>query len=960
MIEYEELLNAYNQLEKENKRLKEKIMRLKNIIEQQISKNDFVIEENNERRINNHVLEQKQKVFTNGNDKMNVISNDTFNKYAPSDKKIELFMSLFHGREDVFAKRFNHSKTGKPGYAPVKSKPWEADSKEYIPLSPFIIEQHLRGDFVVGIFPICLDDSCYFLVIDLDEAEWQRDAAILSKICKGYQIPIAVERSRSGNGAHIWFFFEEALSARIVRKMGTLLITAAMSLDHKIDFKSYDRLFPNQDTLPKGGFGNLIALPLQKKAREYGNSVFVNQDFQEYEDQWHFLSQIKKITENEVNQIIQALVKEIGSASILPVLNNEERISNKQTIFLEKIDFPEKVICIKMNQLYIKKEGISQKALSVLKRMAAFQNPEFYQAQAMRKSTWRIQRMISCSDENEEYLVLPRGLKEKFEKLLRELKVSFKIEDKSFKGNKLAVSFNGTLRTEQKIAVEKMLTEDTGILCGTTAFGKTIAALTIIAERKVNTLILVNKTSLVDQWHEKINEFLVFENEEDKIVGQLGGGKKKLTNKVDIALLQSMYRKEKVHESIYNYGMIIVDECHHISAFSFEKVLKQANAKYIYGLTATPTRKDGHEPIVFMQCGPIRYKDDAKKQTNKRPFEHTVITQFIPLISGIYQEMSLQEIYQKIAESDVRNEKIINDVISCYREGRNSIVLTERVSHVEALEKQLIKHIPNVIAVTGAMGKKKRTEMMRKIKETPANKPLTIISTGKYIGEGFDEPRLDTLFLAMPISFKGRVQQYAGRLHRLYDGKMEVRIYDYCDIHIPVLERMYQKRLSSYLSIGYQVNINENGVNQRSLIYTKDTYFDQLKQDVDKAEVEINLVSPTLSEQSINRFEKEILIPNSKTKTFSVMTSDYRALKNINYQKNQKELSQQLKINNVLVSLQIDLQQHCVIIDSTIVWYGNIDVLGQSKRESSFIRLESPLIAKEIKELLEKKNEKNR
>lgn len=250
--------------------------------------------------------------------------------------------------------------------------------------------------------------------------------------------------------------------------------------------------------------------------------------------------------------------------------------------------------------------------------------------------------------------------------------------------------------------------------------------------------------------------------------------------------------------------------------------------------------------------------------------------------------------------------------------------------------------------------------MMRKIKETPANKPLTIISTGKYIGEGFDEPRLDTLFLAMPISFKGRVQQYAGRLHRLYDGKMEVRIYDYCDIHIPVLERMYQKRLSSYLSIGYQVTINENGLNQKSLIYTKDTYFDQLKQDVDKAEVEINLVSPTLSEQSINRFEKEILIPNSKTKTFSVMTSDYRALKNINYQKNQKELSQQLKINNVLVSLQIDLQQHCVIIDSTIVWYGNIDVLGQTKGESSFIRLESPLIAKEIKELLEKKNEKNR
>lgn len=464
-INYEELLKAYEQLEKENKGLKEQVMSLKNKFEQRINENEY-IEEKNVGLIKDSLIENKQNKSVNSDDKINsnVTGNPIFNKYSPSDKKIELFMSLFHGREDIYAKRFIHSKTGKPGYAPAKLKPWDYESKEYAALDYNVINQHLRGDLVAGVFPICLDDSCYFLAIDLDKAEWKRDASVLRELCENYQIPVAIERSRSGEGAHIWFFFEEALPARIARKMGALLITAAMSMNHQIDFKSYDRLFPNQDTLPKGGFGNLIALPLQKKARIEENSVFINQHFQEYEDQWQFLSQIKKITLKEVDQIIDALVKENGSTSILPVLNSENKSSNKQYIFLVKKDFPKKVSCIKMNQLYIKKEGISQKALSVLKRMAAFQNPEFYQAQAMRKSTWQIQRMISCSDENEEYLVLPRGLQEKFETLLKGLKVSFEVEDKSFKGNELAVSFKGILRPEQEVAVENMLLEDTGIL----------------------------------------------------------------------------------------------------------------------------------------------------------------------------------------------------------------------------------------------------------------------------------------------------------------------------------------------------------------------------------------------------------------------------------------------------------------------------------------------------------------
>ncbi|WP_414838596.1 TOTE conflict system archaeo-eukaryotic primase domain-containing protein [Carnobacterium sp. TMP28] len=280
-MNYEDLLKAYNQLEKENKQLKKQVMEFKNKYEIEIEKTNYQIKENEIELTRNSLVKSMKKTTNNG---INLNVQPLLNKYSSSSKKVELYQSLFRGRNDSYAKRFVHSKTGKPGYAPAKLKPWDFESKEYAPLDSRVIEQHLRGEIVAGIFPICLDDTCYFLAIDLDEAEWQRDASILRELCTNHEVPIAIERSRSGNGAHIWFFFEEALPAKVARKMGTLLITAAMSLNHQIDFKSYDRLFPNQDTLPKGGFGNLIALPLQKKARIDGNSVFIDHNFQEFED----------------------------------------------------------------------------------------------------------------------------------------------------------------------------------------------------------------------------------------------------------------------------------------------------------------------------------------------------------------------------------------------------------------------------------------------------------------------------------------------------------------------------------------------------------------------------------------------------------------------------------------------------------------------------------------------------
>ena len=624
-----------------------------------------------------------------------------------------------------------------------------------------------------------------------------------------------------------------------------------MNRRHEITLSSYDRLFPNQDSLPKGGFGNLIALPLQKTARQHGNSEFVDESFRSYEDQWAYLASIKKISAEDVSSILEKLQAQNGTEIISENDEASEGMKpwRRKQIVLTKADFPDQVKITLANRVYIEKAGLTERALSHLKRMAVIHNPAFYKAQASRMSTYNLARLISCSAEDAQYIGLPRGYKEKVMALLESLDIQVAVTDDTVSGESLHVNFKGTLWPEQEKAVANMLAHDTGILCGTTAFGKTVSALNIIAQKQVNTLIVVNRTSLVSMWQEKIHEFLDFtdaENEKDakKMVGQLGGGKKKLTQKIDIALLQSLYHKGEAHACLQDYGMIIVDECHHISAVSFEQVLQAAPAKYVYGLTATPTRKDGLQPIVYMQCGPIRYKDSAKKQAKARPFDHKVKMQFTPFDPAIRQDMSLQQVYQQISENEERNSKLVADIISNNREGRNAIVLTERVAHVKLLEELLRKEIPDVVAITGGMGRKTEREKLQQIRNTPANQPLTIVSTGSFIGEGFDEPRLDTLFLAMPISWKGRLHQYAGRLHRLYEGKSEVRIYDYVDVHVPVLERMYRKRLTGYAGIGYTVELADGEAASRSLIYTGKDYADELKQNLLSAKSEIVLVSP--------------------------------------------------------------------------------------------------------------------
>ncbi len=905
----------------------------------------------------------------------------TITNLSEPTEKIKLFMALFRGRDDVYAKRWENSKKGTSGYSPVCLNEWkiglcrkpvgkcnDCDHKSYATLDERVIDEHLRGrgNFVAGIYPLCQDETCYFLAIDFDDGEWQKDISTLRETCGDFDIPMAMERSRSGQGGHAWFFFENSISANLARKFGTALLTFSMSKRHEINFKSYDRLFPNQDTMPKGGFGNLIALPLQKAARINHNSEFVNEVFEAYLDQWAFLASIRKIAEDDVEKLTLKLSH--GNECGILIKGDEEIQKPWETskTRLLKTDFPQEVEIVRANMLFINRAGISQRALNRLKRLAAFKNPEFSQAQALRLSTSRIPRIISCSEEVSEFLCLPRGCETALEAVLSEAGARTRINDKTKSDINIDVEFCGQLREEQSKAIEQLLQNDIGVLSGTTAFGKTIVAIKLIAERKVNTLILVDKVNLVSQWRTRLLEFLaIHETLPDidagilkkrgrktnrSIIGQIGGGKNNLNGIVDIAVMQSLYHVGEVNECIKNYGMIIVDECHHVSAFSFESILKSAIAKYVYGLTATPVRKDGHHPIIFMQCGPIRYRDNAKKQAENRPFEHYVIPRFTSMHTPLGREdkvASIQELYAEVVRNVVRNELIVADVIESHANGRNCVVLTERTAHVELLAKALSANIPNVIALVGGMGAKDYRDKMQQIANVPIGSALTLVATGKYLGEGFDEPRLDTLFLAMPISWKGTLQQYAGRLHRLFENKKEVQIFDYVDIHVKMLERMYHKRIAGYASIGYKTKGEEVAPDSINIIYDKNNFLPVFINDVMSSARQVVVVSPFVSKQRALFMMKQlefVLQKNGKVIIVTRPIDDFKEKDRAALQ----EVFDLLKTAGADLIARSHIHLKFAVVDQRIVWYGSINLLSFGSAEENIMRLESHSIAEEL------------
>jgi len=892
-------------------------------------------------------------------------------------EKINLFRSLFKGRNDVFARRWHSKTSGKAGYQPVCQNEWtplcdkrkykcaDCPNRQFSPLTYNDYYRHLEGKDVdgrdvVGLYVLNEDNTCHLLCTDFDDKNcehgYQDDVLAFVEVCKSWNVPYSIERSRSGNGAHVWIFFDCPVLVVKARKLGNAILTEAMNRDGKIGFKSYDRFFPNQDTLPEGGLGNLVALPLQGNARRNGNSVFVNEFFEQYPDQWQYLLNVEKLSEEALEELLKQNANTLPLGDLSKTSESrpwEVPVASK----IERADFVSELVITRSNMLYIPLSQLSPKVLNHLRRIASFRNPEFYSKQALRLSTYSTPRIISCAELTEEYLMLPRGCEDAVVALLKEKGVTFHFDDETNHGRSISVHFNGELRNNQKEAVEALTSSNTGVLSATTAFGKTVAAIGLIAKHGVNTLILVHTKALLDQWVQRLEQFLVIDEvpevEEGKRrrkknlspIGTLSSTGNKLHGIIDIALMQSCISDNEVKPFVKDYGMVIADECHHVSAVNFEQILKAVNAQYVYGLTATPIRKDGHQPIIFMQCGPIRYSADAKSQMQSQTFQRLLVPRFTPFRLVSNEDLSFAKVTQQIAEDEYRNLLIVKDVVEVLKEGRSPIILTSRTSHVALLAELLQPHCHNVITLVGSYGTKEKREKMEQLQSIPPSESLVIVATGKYVGEGFDYARLDTLFLVSPVSWKGIVAQYVGRLHREYEGKLDVQVYDYIDIRVPVCESSYRKRLKGYASIGYRIRNNE--------------VFDRLFPTTDVIYDGLNFEQPFISDLANCKQSVVISCPKVKLGRNSHMTErllDIAANGRdvVLYTKEENDETLRMLRQGISVIYRDHLSLHTAIIDKSTIWYGSVNILGFHSMEDNLIRFKNMEIASSLLESLQK------
>jgi hypothetical protein len=683
-------------------------------------------------------------------------------------EKVSLFRSLFRGRQDVFPKLWI-SKAGKKGYSPACSNEWLSDTcgkmhkppvkcsecanRMFLPVTDQIIMDHLQGRQVVGVYPMLQDDTCFFLAADFDKTTWREDVEAFRDTCTGLNIPVAIERSRSGNGAHAWFFFAESVPASTARTLGCYLITETMSRRHQLSMESYDRLFPSQDTLTKGGFGNLIALPFQHEPRQAGNTVFLDEHFIPYADQWAYLASIRRLELEVIHRIASEAMRLDMVIGVPRDVGQDEvdhspwtRPPSRKSVEKKVVGtFPSETHAVFAQRLFIEKKGLPSAFITRIKRLAAFQNPEFYEKQSLRLSTARIPRVISCYEEHPEHIAIPRGCLDGLQSLFEEHGVQLMLDDKRIVSTGLSCSFHGTLRETQQEAIDEILRYDLGVLSAPPGFGKTVIGAYLIAKRSCKTLVLVHRKELLDQWIARLSLFLGIEPKE---IGRIGAGKNKPNGLLDVAMIQSLVRKEEVNDIIGGYGQVIVDECHHLPAVSFERVLNEARPRYVVGLTATPYRRDGHQPIIHMQCGPVRYSVHPKNQEARTQFKHQLIYRTTDFATES-PDASIQQIFGALIADEQRNVLILNDVRRAIQEGRSPVLLTERKEHLDILAQSLQGDVKHLIVLSGRLSTKERREAMARLAAVPENEVRLIAATGRYLGEGFDDPRLDTLIKAL-------------------------------------------------------------------------------------------------------------------------------------------------------------------------------------------------------------------
>lgn len=889
-------------------------------------------------------------------------------------ERIELFRNLFRGRNDVFAKRWHNEKTGQSGYKPVccfenergfctrfaygTANCRKCTERKNLALTDDSIFNHLSLKAterdVIGLYPILDDNTVFFLCADFDDKTckhgFKKDVLAYASVCDDWNISAHIERSRSGNGAHVWIFFEDAVPASKARKLGFAILNEAMCREGAMELNSYDRFFPNQDFLPKGGFGNLVALPLQGQARLQGNSVFVDRDLTAYEDQWKYLISICKISCAEIDNVISTHSPTLELSSTSEAKPWETPKPTKVSFE----DFEKEIIVVKANRLYIPIDSLSPKAINHIKRLASFRNPKYYELLNARLPVYLVPSIISRSEMSDNYLSVPRGCEDALIDLFQSNFAQWSIKDESNPGRAINATFNGILRPEQEAALQSLIGRDNGILHATTAFGKTVTAAALIVRRSVNTLVLVHTNALLLQWKEQLERFLTIKDKipEEPVkrgrrkskspIGLLGGAKDTLHGIVDIAIIQSCISDEEIKPFVRNYGMIIVDECHHIPAANFEKVLDYTNARYVYGLTATPHREDGLDPITYMQCGPVRYKSDAKAQIARQSFGRILIPRFTAF--RVLEEKANANLYNAdLATDKARNELIVKDAVSALNDGRTPLILTKLKEHIVILNEMLSPFCSNIICLTGTAPQKEKRLAMERLKCIPDEEPLIVIATGKYVGEGFDFPRLDTLFMALPISYSNIVQQYTGRLHREYEGKKEVQVYDYIDIHVPGLAKMYSRRLKSYAPIGYsQQSKTALDPTPHDIVFNKDNFLNTLVLDIQAANGMVVFSCKTL------KYAK-------KSMAQALVTAAERGVECAVYVKESSERDEYFESSGVRIIQQEDITILAAVLDRSILWYGNVNFTGANNPDDNVMRIESPSIASEMLGYLQEK-----
>lgn len=909
---------------------------------------------------------------------------------------------MFWGRQDVYAKRSVNKETGKAAYYPQCNNFWtsvchkkikdginckDCKNRSYKKITKYDILNHLQGNAynssdVIGVYPLLNNGTCRFMVFDFDNHDkgaeekdfandddtWIEEVEAMRKICVMNGIDPLVERSRSGRGAHVWIFFDKPIAASLVRKFGFALLDKGAEQVNLKSFKYYDRMLPAQDSLPdNSALGNLIALPLQGKALQEGNSAFVDGNWNAYPDQWKILFSKPRLSQEFLEEKIKEWSNHIEDIVADADENDREKPWNRIHYF-NKNDVDGNLHITLSNGIYVDNTNLKASMQNKIRRMAAFSNPVFYKHQIIGTSNYDTPRWIYLGkDHLSGYIQIPRGLQDNLLERARQADVDYEINDERQRGKHINVDFKGELRQEQDKALKELTKYDNGILHAATAFGKTVVSSAIIAQKKVNTLIILESSALIEQWKDALEKFLNIDEElpsyetktgrvrkRKSLIGTLQGVHDSMTGIIDIAMAGSLCKKGEFHKLLNEYGLVLIDECHHSASETIANVLKELKAKYVYGVTATPKRADGLEKINYMLIGPIRYSYTAKEKAKEQGIQHLVYPRFtrtVPPRGVITGKMHPNEAYDIIHNNDLRDEQIVDDVKNCVSEGRTPVVLSRYKDHSEKLYKRLKSYADYVFLMTGNNSKKEHRKIFEQMRQVGNDESMILVATGSLVGEGFDFPRLDTLFMATPVSFRGVVEQYAGRLNRDYVGKENVIIYDYVDNHIPMFDNMYMKRLKAYKQIGYQISGGLKACKQTvNAIYDGDDYRETFNKDLFDADKNIIISSPAISGPKVYeliRMLKEKQEEGVKI-TIVTWTPDSYGFGDASYW---MQLHEDMRKAGFYIKTVEEYCDRFAVIDQEVVWYGNINLLAKDKIDDSIMRVMSKEIAGELMEI---------